>query len=167
MDLNFDLTIFLIQFVFGLIVYGVFAWIFFLPKLRLTPRQRALMILTAPHAFRYLGLYALAQNAYNPALGKVWADSTAYGDLATQVAAVIALVSLNKNWGIAIPFVWICNLLGLYAFGDSTLKMLSPQLPVHFLAAGWFLPAFYVPLLVWSHILLTLVLIGRPKNLTA
>jgi hypothetical protein len=161
-----DLFIFTIQFALGLVVYGIYAQLFFLPKMKLLPRQRALMVLTSPHAFRYLGLYALTQAAYNPDISQVWANSTAYGDLATQIAAAIALVSLYRGWGIAIPFVWLCNLLGLYAFVDSTLKIFTTHLPVHLLNAGWFLPVFYVPVLVWSHYYLTRVLLGS-KTLTA
>src|SRR5579872_3437779 len=109
------------------------------------------MVLTTPHAFRFLGLYSLTQAAFNPQIPPQWADPTAYGDLATYVAAVLALVALGRGWGIAVPFVWLCNVLGVYAFLDSTYKIFSTHLPVHLLNAGWFLPVFYIPVLVWSH----------------
>src|SRR5580692_8719890 len=106
----------MIQFALGLLTYGILAHLFFLPWLRQLPRQRALMVLTAPHAFRFLGLYALTQAAYNPEISQQWANSSAYGDLATYVAAVLGLVALGRGWGIAVPLVWLCNLLGVYAF---------------------------------------------------
>jgi hypothetical protein len=40
--------------------------------------------------------------------------------------------------------------------------MFSTHLPVHLLNAGWFLPVFYVPVLIWSHYFLTRVLLKRP-----
>lgn len=164
-----DIIIFTIQFALGLLVYGIFAHLFFLPRLKLLPRQRALMVLCAPQAFRYLGLYALTQAAYNSEISPVWANSTAYGDLATHVAAVIALIALHRNWSIAIPFVWLCHILGLYAFADSTLKIFTTHLPIHLLNAGWFLPVFYVPVLVWSHYFSIRVLLqrGGKQSLTA
>jgi hypothetical protein len=164
-----DIIIFTIQFTLGLLVYWIFAQLFFVPRLRLLPRERALMVLCAPQAFRYLGLYALTQAAYNPEISQVWANSTAYGDLATHVAAVIALIALYRKWSIAIPFVWLCHILGLYAFADSTYKIFSTHLPVHLLNAGWFLPVFYVPVLVWSHYFSIRVLLERPgrQSLTA
>jgi hypothetical protein len=154
-----DLIIFTVQFALGVLVYGIMARLFFLPRLRLLPRQRALMVLTAPHAFRYLGLYALTQAAYNQEISAQWAHTTAYGDLVTQILAVIALLTLDRGWRIAVVFVWLCNLHGLFALLDSTYWLYSTRLPVHLLSAAWFLPVFYVPLLLWSHIFLFRVLL--------
>ena len=159
-----DLIVFLVQFALGLLTYGILAHLFFLPWLRRQPQRRALMVLTAPHAFRFLGLYSLTQAAFNPQISPEWASSTAYGDLATYAAAVLALVALGRGWGIAIPFVWVCNILGVYSFFDSTYRIFSTHLPVHLLNAGWFLPVFYVPVLVWSHYFLFRALLGAPVN---
>jgi len=157
-----DLLIFVIQFSLGILVYGIFAWIFFLPRLNQLPRIRQLMILTAPHAFRYLGLYAFTQAGYNSQISQAWANSTAWGDFAAHVFAVISLISLKKGWSFAIPFVWLCHLAGSYAFVDSTLKMIQTNVPVHALNAGWFLPVFYVPVLVWTNIFAYKRLLSRP-----
>ena len=62
--------------------------------------------------------------------------------------------------------MWICNLLGIYAYGDSTLKMFTIPVQVHLLYAIWFLGVFWVPILMWSHILLTRELLGK-RSLTA
>ena len=146
-----DLIIFCIQFAFGLLVYGLIADIFALSRLRALPWKRALLILTVPHAFRYLGLFALTQAAYNPEISQQWANSTAYGDLGAQIFAAGTLLALHRDWPIGIPLAWLCHLIGLYAFVDSTLKIVSTHVPLHSLYAGWFLPVFYVPVLVWSH----------------
>ena len=122
------------------------------------------MVLIAPHAFRFLALYSLTQAAYNPEIPQQWANSTAYGDLATYAAALIALVALDRGWSNAVPFAWLCNVVGLYAFLDSTYRIFSTRLPVHLLNAGWFLPVFYVPVLVWSHYFLSRALLKPPDR---
>ena len=146
-----DLIIFCIQFGLGLLVYGLIIQIFVLSRLRALPWKRALLIATVPHAFRYLGLYALTQAAYNPAMSPAWANSTAYGDLGAHIFAVGALLALDRGWSVGVPFAWLCHVIGLYAFADSTLKIVTTHLPLHSLYAGWFLPVFYVPVLIWSH----------------
>jgi hypothetical protein len=150
----------------GLIVMGILGHTFFLPWLKTVPRPRALMILVAPHAFRYFAITGFEQSSYNPDLPMAWAQATAIADFATCLAAIVALIALSKRSSIGIPFVWVCNLIGLYAYGDSTLKMMTMHVPVHLLYAVWFLAVFWVPLLMWSHILLCRELLGK-RSLTA
>jgi len=159
-----DLVVFLIQFTIGVIVYGVHSKLFFLPWLKKLPRQRALMLVTIPHTARFMGLFALTQAAYNSEISQVWANSTAYGDLATMILAIVALLALNANSSSAIPVTWLCHLVGVYAFLDSTIKIFTTHLPVHLLMAGWFLPTLYVPLLFWAHIFAFRWLISPPAG---
>ena len=150
--MGLDTILFCVQFVFGLFVYWLIAYLFALPRLKLLPWKRALLILTVPHTFRFLGLYALTVAAYNPTVSQDWANATAYGDLATQVFAVLTLIALHFDLGVGTVFAWVCHILGIYAFLDSTYKIVATQMPIHLLYSAWFLPVFYVPVLIWSSI---------------
>ena len=145
---------------------GILGHTFFMPRLKRMPRQSALMLLVAPHAFRFFAITGYEQASYNPLLPMAWAQATAIADFATCIAAILALIALGRRSSLAIPFVWACNLIGLYAYGDSTLKMVTDHVPVHLLYAVWFLAVFWVPMLMWSHILLCRVLLGK-RSLTA
>src|SRR5580698_7464820 len=103
----------------GLLVMGLIGHTFFMPQLKLMTRQRGLMLLVAPHAFRFFAVTGFEQSSYNPELPMAWAKATATWDLLTCLAAILALIALSRNWRLAVASVWICNIIGLYAYGDS------------------------------------------------
>jgi hypothetical protein len=156
-----DSLVFNVQFGLGLVVYGIVASWFVIPWIRTMPRSRALSILLIPHAFRHFAPYALVASAFNPSISENWAKATAATDLATCVVALLGMIAFRRGWAAAIPLTWLCNILGLIAFGWSTYGMTVTQLPLHLLITSWFLPVFYVPILMWSHFYLFRFLLGR------
>lgn len=156
-----DSTVFYLQFALSLVVYGLLAAWFIVPWLRRMPQSRAILILIVPHAFRSLGLYALTQAAFDPAIPQSWANVTAYGDAIAQVTAMLALIALHYEWRAAIACAWLCNIAGSLDFAVSMYVSITTHVPVHLLYAGWFLPVFFLPLLLWSHLYLYRFLLLR------
>jgi hypothetical protein len=103
----------------------------------------------------------MATAAFNPAFSEVWAKTTAYTDAATQLTAMLAALALHKGWSFGIPVAWVCNIIGSIAYVVSTYLTSSTHVPLHELASSWFLPVFFLPILLWSHIYLWRFLIRR------
>ncbi len=162
----YDVYLFVFQFLLGLLVYGIFGHTFFMPWLKKVPRYHALILLATPHAFRFLALSGYEQAYYNPEITMAWARPTAISDFASAVTAIIAMIALTRNSRLSIALVWVCNLAGIYAFLVTAGGMVIHHVAVHLLFAGWFMAVFWVPVLIWSHILLTQELLGK-RSLTA
>jgi hypothetical protein len=73
------------------------------------------------------------------------------------------MAALSWRWAVAIPIVWIFNVWGtldlLNAYYVGVTRMPDPGL----LAAGIYIPALYVPLLLVSHTLI-FVLLARSHS---
>jgi hypothetical protein len=149
-----DSIIFNIQFGLSTIAWGLLAAWFLLPRLKGVTHERVILLLLIPHLFRDLGMYALATAAFNPAFAQSWAKTTAYSDAATQLTAMLAVTALHSGWRIGLPCAWACNIIGSIAYVAATYLTSSTHVPLHELASSWFLPVFFLPVLMWSHIYL-------------
>ena len=147
-----DSIVFNLQFVLSTIAWGLLASWFLVPWVRGMKHEQAILILLIPHLFRDLGMYAMATAAFNPAFSELWAKTTAYTDAATQLTAMLAVISLHFGWKIGLPVAWLCNIIGSVAYVVSTWLTSSTHVPLHELASSWFLPVFFLPVLLWSHI---------------
>lgn len=130
------------------------------------PRYKALLLLATPHAFRFLALNGYEQAYYNPDITMAWARPTAISDFASAVTAMIAMIALTRASKLSIPLVWVANLVGIYAFGVTAGGMVIQHVAVHLLYSVWFMAVFWVPVLIWSHILITRELL-RKGSVTA
>ena len=112
--------IFGVQFLLSLLVYGLLATWYVAPALARLALHDALIPLLVPHAFRHLGLVFLVPAVVAPTLPPAFAVPAAYGDLLTGVLALLAMVALRGRWPLAIPLVWLANVVGtldlLHAF---------------------------------------------------
>ncbi len=83
-----------------------------MPRLNALPRTAALMPLLHLHSFRFIGLVFLATGVVSADLAPEFAVPAAYGDLVAAALAFAALVALRLNVGIALPLVWLFNIVG-------------------------------------------------------
>ncbi len=141
------LTIFVTQLVLSLIVYGLIAKWYVAPWLAKKPIHLALIALTFPHAFRHLGLAFLVPGLVSEALPSSFAFAAAYGDLISGLLAILSLVALRRRWGLALPLVWLLNIVGT----ADLLNALRRADAVPHLDTTWFIPTFLVPLLLVTH----------------
>ena len=144
---------------FGLIAWTIVAVRYMWPYLRARPRAEALRPLLMLHSFRFLGLSFMIPGVVAPDLSPVYAVPAALGDIGAAILALLALWALPSGLGIVLA--WIFNIWGtadlLFAFyqGDQV-GLLPGQL-----GAAFYIPAFLVPLLLVTHVLIFKILLRR------
>jgi len=150
-------AIFGLQFVLSLVVVGLLAKWLLAPWLARQTQREALFWLTIPHAFRYIGMVFLVPGVVAQPLPADFATPAAYGDLATGLLALVALVLLRSNARGALAVVWLFNVVGTV----DLLNALRHQEVVPYFGAAWYIPTFLVPLLLVTHFMMFARLIKR------
>jgi hypothetical protein len=147
-----------LQFTLSLLAYAALGFWFIRPWLKTKPRASALSIVLFPQTFRFIGITLLVPGVVEPGLPEAFARPTAIGDTVTTVLAWLSLITLRAGWRFAIPAVWLFNLVGL---GDLLLNLSrGVRLQVASqLGAAWFGPAFIVPGMLVSHVLVFVLLV--------
>jgi hypothetical protein len=141
--------IFALQFVLSVVVISLLARWELSPRLaRLKPHE-ALFWLTVPHAFRHIGLVFLVPGVVAQPLPEYFALPAAYGDLAAGLLALTTLIALRSGWALALPVAWLFNLVGTVDLFNA----LRHAEIVPYFGAAWYIPTFFVPLLLVTHYL--------------
>jgi hypothetical protein len=147
---------------FGLIAWGIVTALYIWPSLGgMTPGDalRPLLIL---HGFRYLGLAFLNPGVVSPELPTAFARPAALGDLIAALLAMVALLALDSRVGILL--VWLFNIWGsadlLLAFYNGARLVRARKLQAIHFGAAYFIPTFYVPLLLITHGLVFWILLS-------
>ena len=109
------MTIFAIQFIMSLLVWGLLAYWLLTPWLEKKSLNEALFFLTVPHAFRHIGMVFLVPGIVAGPLPETFAAPAALGDLLTGVLALLALIALRNNWSVARVSVWLFSIVGTIA----------------------------------------------------
>ena len=154
------LAIFGLQFVLSLLVYALLAKWYMVPWLAGKPVSQALIPLVFPHAFRHIGMVFLVSGVVTQPLPKDFSYPAAYGDLATGLLALLALVALRGNWGVGLPLVWLFNIVGTVDLLNAVFQGLRFQVPQS-LGAAWYIPTFLVPALLVTHFMIFARLLKR------
>ncbi|MEM9016999.1 MAG: hypothetical protein AAGC68_08290 [Verrucomicrobiota bacterium] len=136
------------------------AQIWIIPALAKIPRPRALLALTTPHVFRFVGLSFLLHGVTAEPLDPRFAHPAAYGDLAAAILALIAVLLLWKESRFAIPSVWIFNVVGLVDLLNAVTQGIRYNDPA-LMGATYFIPTLAVPALVMTHVLIFRQLLRR------
>ena len=153
--------IFVLQFVLGLVVVGLLARWYATPWLASRPMEVALMALLIPHAFRHVGMAFLVPALNQPGMPADFAMAAAYGDLLSGMLALTALIALKDRWAIAIPLVWVFNIVGAIDLANA----LRQDGAILYMGATWFIPTFVVPVLLVTHVMVFSKLISDTKGL--
>ena len=156
-------TIFQIQLVLGyvpwLLCVGAYVW----PRLKAMDRVDAQRAIATVHSFRFFGLVFLVPGVVGPNLPVDFAAFAAYGDFATGLLAMLALLTTRVRplfWLFVVAFnvVGAIDIIVDYYHGNQLgLPALAGQL-----GAGYAIPIIYVPLLMITHVVAFYVL-ARPQ----
>lgn len=144
------LAIFGLQFILSLVVFGLLAKWYVLPRLAQYSTRQALMPLLIPHALRHLGLAFLVPGLVVQPLPSSFANAAAYGDLLSGLLALLAMVALRARWGLALGLVWMFNIVGTV----DLLNALRQAEVVPNLGTTWYIPTFVVPILLVTHVMI-------------
>ncbi len=142
-------AVFGLQFFLSLVFCGLLAMWFLTPWLKEKKQSEALFWLTLPHATRHVGMVFLVPGIVSPSIPGSFAFSAAYGDLAAGVLAMLALVALRSRWSGALMLVWVFNIVGTIDLFNA----LRQAHAIQHLGAAWYIPTFWVPVLLVTHAL--------------
>jgi len=124
------------------------------PLLKNGPRSSALIALLFVHVPRYVGMVVLVPHMVDPNLPRGFLSSTAYGDLAEAVLALVCIVALRSNWRVAVPLVWVTNTWGLLDLLNGLRSVIQLNVPSFHLGTLWYIYIFYAPVAVVAHIMI-------------
>ena len=147
----------------GLISYGLIAKWYVMPALRRMSRDQALVPLLLFHSFRYIGLGFLLTGVTAVALDPRFANPAAYGDLASALLALVAILALRQSWGFAIPLVWIFNIVGLLDLVNAIVQGIRYTSDAD-MGGMYIIPALIVPALIVSHLVVFALLLGGERS---
>lgn len=150
-------VIFSLQFLLSLLVWSAIAALLLKPWLAKQPKREALLLLSVPHAFRHIGMVFLVPGVVDRPLPAAFANPAAYGDLAAGVLALGAIIALRSRWSMAIPLVWLFNIVGTVDLANA----LRHQDVAPLFGAAWFIPTMLVPLLLVTHAMMFKRLLAR------
>jgi hypothetical protein len=141
------------------LVLGYVAWllcfnVYILPKLKAKTRFEAHRMIATLHSFRFIGLAFIIPGLVGPNLPVAFAKYGAYGDLATSLLAMLALLFASKRrifWALIVAF----NIVGVADFlGDYYLAIAQGVgAEAGQLATTYFIPVVFVPLAMITHVL--------------
>ncbi len=154
----------LVNLVLSLLAFSLIAKWYVLPRLQDVSLTASLQPFLLLHSFRHIGLIFLADGAVKTPLPEAFAQPAAYGDLAASVLAFASLLALRRHWSVAVPLVWVFNVVGTLDLVNAVGRGV-----VHDAAAGmgatFWIPSIVVPALLVTHALMfTLLVRGRSAS---
>jgi hypothetical protein len=157
-------TIFQTHLVLGyvawLLAFGTYIW----PWLKSLSRADAERAIATLHSFRFFGLVFIVPGVVGQ-LPERFATVAAYGDFATGVLALLALLTVRMR-----PLFWLFvvafNVVGVADLVADYTNATLLQLPEHAgeLQATYWIPILYVPLLMITHIAAFVLMVRREAS---
>ena len=143
-----------------LLCFGAYVW----PWLRSMDRLEAQRAIATLHSFRFFGLVFILPGVVGAHLLASFATFAAYGDFATGVLAMLALLAVRLRplfWALVVAF----NLVGTVDLVVDYFHAIQAGLPEHagVLGAAYAIPIIYVPLLMITHVAAVYLLL-RPRS---
>ncbi len=155
------IVLFGIQFTFSLVAFALIAWWYVAPRLSRLPREVALVPLVWIHAFRIVGGTILAPGAVDAAVPSDFRTMIGYGDMATAVVALLALIALRRRMPVAIALVWLGLTVGLLDTVNAIIQSMRYSAFTYGLGVNWVIVTMYVPALLVSSVLIFIQLRRR------
>ena len=146
-----------------LLCFSAYVW----PWLRSMDQFKAQRAIATLHSFRFFGLVFILPGVVSPHLPADFAVFAAYGDFATGVLAMLALLTVRIS-----PLFWLFvvafNLVGTVDLIVDYYHAIQVDLPAHaeWLGATYAIPIIYVPLLMITHIT-AFYFLARPPSRAA
>lgn len=145
------------------LVLWIAAKIYLWPRLPELTLRAVLIPILLLHSMRHLGLMFLAPGATYPGIPAQFAYPAEFGDLLAALLALVALLALTMNWKIARFLLWLFAIEGtLDLMAAITLGTVYGA--DVFMGAAYWIPAFWVPVLLVTHYITFVVLIRPWKD---
>ena len=145
-------TVFRIHLALGYVAWLLCFGTYVLPKLRSMSRFEAHRVIATVQSFRFFGLVFIIPGIVGPNLPASFATFAAYGDFATGVLAILALLTAKIRplfWSFVVAF----NLVGAADIIVDYYHATQVDLPAMAgqLGTTYAIPIIYVPLLMIAH----------------
>lgn len=147
-------TIFWLQLVCSLVVFGVVAVWYVAPNLTKISLGSALTLLLFVHVPRYVGMTLLVPSMVDPKVPMTFLFNAAYGDFVEAVFALICIFLLRKNLRVAIPLIWITNTWGFLDLLNGVRGVVTLDIPQYNIATFWYVYTYYAPLVGVAHVMI-------------
>ena len=153
----------ILGYVAWLLCFSAYVW----PLLKSMDRVNAQRAIATLHSFRFFGLVFILPGIVGPNLPSSFAVFAAYGDFATGVLAMLALLTVRIRalfWVFVVAFNAVGTtdiILDYYHAVRAGLPAVAGQL-----ASAYAIPVIYVPLLMITHMVAVYWLV-RPQSITA
>ena len=135
--------------IFGFVAWSIVSARYIWPQLRHKPRETALRPVLILHSFRFLGLAFLVPGVVSPDLPPAFAQPAAYGDIIAAILALLTLLLLPRSAGVVLA--WIFNVWGSVDLLNAFYQGNSAGLLAGQMGAAYFIPTFFVPILLITH----------------
>jgi hypothetical protein len=161
--------IFQIHLVLGYVPWLLFVAVYVWPKLKSMEQVEAQRAIATLHSFRFFGLVFIVPGIVGPNLPPDFTVFAAYGDFATGLLAMLALMTVRVRslfWFFVVAFnvVGAIDIIVDYYHGNQIgLPALAGEL-----GATYAIPIIYVPILMITHVI-AFYLLARslPKGVRA
>lgn len=110
------------------------------------------------HSLRHLGLMFLTTGVTSPNIPQQFAVPAAAGDFISGLLALTAAILIQRKSRLAIPMTWIFTVVGILDF-ISAIALSRIYSAADFLGGAYWIPAFWVPLLIVGHLAIIDVLL--------
>ena len=154
----------LLGYVAWLLCFGAYIW----PRLKAADPIEAQRAIATLHSFRFFGLVFMIPGVVGPNLPASFATFAAYGDFATGLLAMLALLVIRVR-----PVFWLFvvafNLVGTTDIILDYYHAIQAGLPSQAgeLGAAYAIPIIYVPLLMITHFVAFYLLVRSPGRQAA
>lgn len=142
------------------VIFYVAARLYLFPIIARVRVQQILVPILLLHSMRVLGMMFLDRGATYPAMPPEFAYKAAYGDLTAAIIAFVAIPFVLRGSRLAKPIVLIFNVWGTFdlATAITTATIYGAAFAM---GAAYWIPAFWVPLLLVTHYVTFMLLLRR------
>jgi hypothetical protein len=158
------IVLFGIQFTLSLVAYALIAFWYVVPRLSRLPLEAALVPLLWVHAFRIIGGTILAPDAVDAGVPMAFRVMIGYGDMATALLALLALIALRTRFSGAIALVWLFIIVGMLDTINAIIQSMRDSVFNYALGVNWVIVTMYVPALLVSSLLIFMQLLNPNRS---
>ena len=143
-----------LQFTLSLAIFSLIAKWYIGPALSQLPKYAALAPLFLAHTLRYLPSSAFAPGQVGSDVPAHAMASIAYGDLASAILALVAVLFLRYRWPGALAIAWLVNIAASLDWLYASFLAASQQLITHAMGGNWYIIHYYVPVIGVIHVMI-------------
>jgi hypothetical protein len=156
-----NLLYYLISYAVAYVALGLIAKWYIWPRIKEEPPRSALPPFLLYACLRVNGLMFLMPGLVSPDLPAAFAVPTAYGDLTAALLALAALAPLRYESALALPMVWVFNVVGMLDLVYANVASIKDQVDPTLLGVSYYLAAINVPAMMVVHVMIYAYLLKR------